>query len=71
KALKNERLKKAQGGSGSCIGLPELVPGRYVKIAKFDKDADDTYFINKIEHSFSLGDGFSTQFEIAGYKEKK
>lgn len=69
--LERQRLEKAQRGSGSCIGLPELIPGRYIKIEKFDEDADDIYYIQQIQHSFSIGDGFSTQFEIGGYKQKK
>lgn len=69
--LERQRFEKAQRGSGSCIGLPELIPGRYIKIEKFDKDADDTYYIQQVQHSFSIGEGFSTQFDIGGYKQKK
>lgn len=61
------RQQRAQGGRGSCIGLPEIVPGRYIKLTKLDSALDKTYYISKVQHSFG-SDGFTTQFEIRGWK---
>lgn len=61
------RKQHAQGGQGTCIGLPEIVPGRYIKVKKLDGDIDNAYYITKVRHSFG-SDGFSTQFETRGWK---
>ncbi len=51
-------------GTGSCIGLPELIPGRYLQLKNFDPTIDNDYYITNIKHSF--GDsGFTTTFNVA------
>ncbi len=60
-----KRKKKDQKGEGSCIGIPDLVPGRYINIAKLGIDGTSPvkgYLIN-IKHSFG-SDGFVTDFTI-------
>ncbi|MBQ9347598.1 MAG: phage late control D family protein, partial [Oscillibacter sp.] len=52
-------------GRGACVGLPELIPGRYVKIENGDKRLNGTYFVTKVRHRFSP-DGFITEFEVKG-----
>ncbi len=42
-----------------CIGLPELVPGRFVKLDKFASAVNGKYYITKIQHRFEQ-DGFRT-----------
>ena len=56
-----------QTGSGSCIGLPELVPGRYINLAKLGIDGSSPMkvFIKSVKHSFGTG-GFTTDFTIGG-----
>lgn len=56
-----------QTGSGSCIGLPDMVPGRYINIAKLGVDGSSPMkvFIKSIKHSFSAS-GFTTDFTIGG-----
>lgn len=56
-----------QSGSGSCIGIPELIPGRYIKLVKLDPDLDGSYYITSVSHSFGT-EGYQTEFEIGGYK---
>lgn len=63
----DEAKERSQQGSGSCIGLPIIVPGRYVKVAKLAKEIDGEYYIKQVQHSFGT-DGFSTNFEIGGWK---
>jgi phage protein D len=62
----NEIMKKNQTGRGSCIGLPEIVPGRFLKVDKLDAAVNKTYYIKQVIHSF--GNGFTTDFEIGGWK---
>lgn len=53
--------------SGSCIGRPDLIPGKCLTIKKLDPDLDGTYEIQSVEHSLGT-EGFTTQFELGGKK---
>lgn len=55
--------KRAQSESitGSLVGLPEIVPGRYIKISGVDSDDEGIYYIREVCHSYG-SDGFTTQF---------
>jgi uncharacterized protein len=52
-------------GEGVCVGLPELIPGRYITVAGLDGDTEGDYFVSKVRHSFTQ-DGYFTQFEVKG-----
>ena len=65
-ALKEEREKRVQGGSGSCVGLPQLVPGRTIKIAGLSSGLNGEYMLRQVSHTLG-GDGFLTTFEIGGF----
>lgn len=54
-------------GGGTCIGIPELIPGRYIKIDGVDAKSNGTYFVTKVRHLFELN-GYLTTFEIKGAK---
>ena len=58
--------KKSKYGSGSCIGIPELVPGRYIEIKKLDINGSSLKSIlTEVRHSFGR-DGYTTEFELGG-----
>lgn len=59
--------EKSQQGNGQCIGLPQIVPGRYITLGKLDSTIDGSYYVSQVEHSIGA-DGFVTSFEIGGYK---
>ena len=63
-----ERKRRAQSGSVSCVGLPELVPGRFVTLKGLDSDLDLDYYIREVRHELN-SDGFSTTLEIGGWEE--
>lgn len=63
-----ERKRRAQSGSASCVGLPQLVPGRFIALKKLDPDLDKKYYIREVRHEFG-GDGFTTSFEIGGWEK--
>lgn len=63
-----EIKKQSQSGSGRCIGLPDLIPGRYIRIEKMDKKLDGKYYLKQVEHSYG-SDGFETSFEVGGYEK--
>jgi len=52
-----------------CIGLPELVPGRYIELDGMGKQVNGKYFISKVIHRFGP-DGFTTQFDVKGAYSK-
>lgn len=45
-----------------CEGLPEIVPGRWIKIAGLMSDADRNFYITDVRHVYSEN-GFSTTFD--------
>ena len=62
-----ERRRRAREGSLRCVGLPELVPGRFVAVKGLDSDLDQSYYIREVRHELS-SDGFSTSLEIGEWK---
>ena len=54
-------------GKGECIGIPELIPGRYIKIDGGDDKTNGTYFLTRVRHRFSP-DEYVTEFEVKGAK---
>jgi len=56
-------------GSGRCIGIPEITPGRYIKLAGLDKETNGSYFITAVTHTFS-GEGYFTEFEVKGFRSR-
>ncbi len=57
----------ARSGTGVTIGLPELVPGRFVRVRSLEKDyGDHEYYIKNVVHEIS-GEVFQTVFEIGGW----
>lgn len=62
----DKKNAKSKTGSGSCIGLPELVPGRLIKIENLGVQTGALKsYISSVKHSFSAN-GFTTQFELGG-----
>lgn len=56
-------------GEGTCIGIPEIIPGRYIEIDGLDKATNGTYYISRVKHRFDSS-GYSTTFEVKGAKTK-
>ncbi len=54
-------------GEGECIGIPELIPGRYLKIEGGDDKTNGTYFLTRVCHRISIN-GYTTSFEVKGAK---
>ena len=61
-----QKIDKVQGGRGKCIGIPEIVPGRYIKLDKLDSDANQKYYIVEVRHHFGE-EGYYTEFETEGW----
>lgn len=63
KAEANRLRGRSAGGRCSCVGLPEIVPGRYIELKNLDSDIDGIYYITDVTHEISAG-GFITNFTI-------
>lgn len=49
-------LSEAYYSKLECIGLPEIIPGRFIELKDFDKDIDKNYYIIKACHEFTPGE---------------
>lgn len=49
-------------GQGVCVGIPELIPGRYITIEGLDGETEGTYFLSKVNHIYTQS-GYLTSFE--------
>lgn len=57
-------------GRGSCIGMPVLIPGRYLCIRGIDGSVDGEYYLKAVSHTFGT-DGFTTDFTLGGKKKQR
>lgn len=62
----DRRLGLGQNGRGVCVGLPELVPGRYVEVVMLEEMANKKFYIQKVTHKIN-NEGFVTEFETGGW----
>ena len=62
-----EERKRKQSGQGTCVGLPQLIPGRPVNITGLDTRVNGDYMLKSVNHSFG-SDGFQTSFVIGGFE---
>lgn len=51
---------------GELVGLPEIIPGRYIEIKDLDPMADRKYYISEVRHSITEAH-FTTFFETKGW----
>lgn len=55
-----------QKAGGTCIGLPEIVPGRFLEVVKLEDMANRKYYVTSVTHNLSAK-AFTTQFETGGW----
>ncbi len=56
--------QKAEGG---CVGLPELVPGRFIRLERVDSVMNQKYYLTRVAHTYDK-DGFQTSFRMEGWE---
>lgn len=49
-------------GKGRCVGLPEIVPGKYIEVKNMDADVDQKYYVTSVVHKINNGK-YLTEFE--------
>lgn len=52
-------------GSADCksVGLPELIPGRYIRIAALGTAVENLFYLQTVRHEIYQGEGFRTYLE--------
>lgn len=52
-------------GSADCksVGLPELIPGRYIRIAALGTAVENLFYLQTVRHVICQGEGFRTYLE--------
>ena len=59
---------KAKTGQGMTIGIPEIVPGRYITVKSLDKDlCDHKFYLKSVIHEIN-GTDYKTMFDIEGWE---
>ena len=64
-AIARQQMRKSCYGQGVTIGLPEIVPGRYIEVENIDPTLDKIYYITEVKHVFTREE-FTTRFEVGG-----
>ncbi len=64
-AVSREKKEKTCLGSGALVGLPELVPGRFLQVEALEAMMNHKYYITEVTHVIN-GENFMTYFEIGG-----
>lgn len=49
-------ISKAYSSKLECIGIPEIIAGRYIELENFDSDIDKKYYVTKVSHEFMPGE---------------
>jgi hypothetical protein len=63
-----EHIRNAQQASGSCVGIPDIVPGVGIGIKGIDSLWErKTMYVDSATHTFNVS-GYTTTFEIKGWK---
>ena len=65
-AIAKRMQMKACFAEGELVGLPEIIPGRYIEIKDLDSLADRKYYISEVRHCINES-RFSTFFETRGW----
>jgi phage protein D len=66
-AIAERELYKSCIGTGKLVGLPEVVPGRFLEVESLDSLANRKYYITEVVHTIDT-ETFTTTFEIGGWK---
>ena len=48
---------------GSCVGIPDLLPGRFIEVNGMGVPVDNDFYLTAVTHDFSSEIGFSTKIE--------
>jgi|LSQX01.3.fsa_nt_gb hypothetical protein len=67
-ALAEREINRAMTGSGHLMGIPEVVPGRFLEVEALDGMVNKKYYITEVVHTIDT-ESFTTTFEIGGWSK--
>ncbi len=65
-AIADNMKLKSCFAEGELIGLPEIVPGRFLKVEDTEQMVDKSYYLNEVTHYYTES-SFRTVFEAKGW----
>ncbi len=48
---------------GSCVGIPDLTPGRFIEVTGLGVPADNQFYLTSVIHDFTSDGGYSSRIE--------
>lgn len=65
KARMEQRQHQASGVTGTCLGVPELRPGRFIEVSGLSSAVNGTYYVHTVRHTLDAK-GYETDWEAEG-----
>ncbi len=60
-------LARRQKADAVCVGLPEIIPGRFLRLSRVDSVMNQKYYITQVTHTLD-SEGFFTSFTMEGWE---
>ena len=60
-ALKEQMSYRLGNLEGTCVGLPDLVPGRFIKLSGLGGPTENRFYLTEVVHDFDDQRGFETR----------
>lgn len=64
-AIARQEKEKSCMGRGRVIGIPEIIPGRYLEVENMDAMLNKKYYLTEVVHYYTKK-SYATHFEIGG-----
>ena len=48
---------------GDCVGIPDLVPGRFIEVTGMGVPVDNKFYLTSVTHDFTSDGGYCTRIE--------
>ncbi len=64
-SLQSRMQSASKTAKGVLLGLPEIVPGRYIEVSQLDSTVNGNYYISEVVHRLD-NEGFTTTFSTKG-----
>jgi len=61
KSLMDQMSYRLGSIEADCVGIPELVPGRFVEVKGMGVPVDNKFYITTVNHDFTNDGGFKTR----------
>ena len=70
-SLKEEMSYRLGVLEGICVGMPDLVPGRFIKLDGLGSPADNKFYLTEVVHDLNDISGFRTKISGKANKIEK